>query len=292
MSEGDKKSAGDLVASLEAAYAHFQEAYLQLHGACSGVAEGLVEAENGRIQATQESEEVKGQIAQARVELQMAQEESQKRITELEAEVAALRDAHQEAIGANAALDAVGAEQNQRIGEMEGTIAALQNQINDVTLERDAHGQHAAAVEMELVQLRDEIGKRPGLDYLGAIEQEKNRLFEELSQVRVENELLRSALAQAREETDKLSKAMVDAKTDNERLRREAENAKAAARAVNSKMTSSSTKLQAITAAPPPAPEAKAFGAQATKPAQKPPGALDLDELMNRAKTVKDNGAS
>ncbi|MEZ0230962.1 MAG: hypothetical protein ACAI25_20250 [Planctomycetota bacterium] len=215
-----------LLTELEGAFSQFDEARMRLHHACIGAAQGL-SALGARIERLEaDLETAKNHLLHQRTEGSATHGEQSMRIAVLEGEIAALKTAHDASSSESANLGAEAAGYHSRIGELEGTVSALNEHLAQVSAERDVHGQHAAAVEGELVSLRDEV----------------TRLREELERA-------------------------------SSRL----------------KKTSSSTKIP-VAAPPPPVPAAKAFAEVASRPAEKPPGSLDVDALLQRAKSVKKNG--
>jgi hypothetical protein len=240
-----------LLAELEAAFAAFEEARVRLHGACAAAAKGLLAMGERVERAERELSRTQGEVVKER-------DAALLHVAALEGEVAALREAHDKASTESVETSARALDASKRLGELEGTVAALTEAIAKATLERDAHGQHAVALETALVETRSELAKRPGLDYLTVLEGEKAHLAEELGRMRVELERVKLEIAEMR----------------------------------TKKITTSSARIRAA-APPPPVPEAKAFQDAPAKAAEKPkpPGALDVDALLKRAKSVKKPGA-
>lgn len=255
MSEGTTDPQA-LLAELEGAFGTYDQARVRLHEACSAAARGLVAMGERLAKAEAELDAARKGHMQSGAEIARERDDAVMKVAVLEGEVAALKQAHDKVTTESAESSAANKSYNVKIGELEGTVAALTEHVTKLSQERDAHGQHAAAAEAALLDARAEIAKRPGIDYLAALEKEKLRLDEELALARVEQEKLKRELEEAR--------------------------------AARAKKTSSSTRLPA--AAPPPVPEAKGFAEVAPRPAEKPPGALNVDELLQRARAVKKPG--
>lgn len=325
-----------LLSELEGAFSQFDESRIRLHNALAGAAQGLQLLGDRVARLEADLETAKNHLAHTRTEGGAERDQQAMKIAALEGEIAALKQAHQSSSTEAAERSSAAITYNQKIGELEGTVAALTEHVTKLALERDAHGQHAATVEAELLatrqaleaeiaaighdhdravsesddrasavqsnasakiaeleltvasvtehasqlveerdaqakraavvedelaSVREALARRPGLDYVAAVEKQKSRAEEELAQARVDLDRVKRELTGVRERLTK---------------------------------STSSTRILLPTPlpqTPPVQPEAKAFAQSSVKSGEKPPGALNVDELLLRAKAVKNPSA-